>query len=264
MTADTERLDELRRAVLEKRLRAGSSGDAESRARASHAPSGPLPLSVSQNQLWYLSQLEPDSRAYNELVSIRKTGAVDIAAVRRALTEVVRRHESLRTTFPVIDGVPRQIVLEPTEIDVPLLDLSHLDPHEAQRRAIGVAAADTAAPYDLAHGPLLRARLIRITDEDHRLYLSMHHLIVDGVTLHSVLFPEFVALYRDYTAGETPSLPEPEAQYSDYTVWERDWVTGQDVADRIERWRGRLEWTRWFLWCAFLAFPAGFVATIDF
>ena len=241
MTSDTEYLDKLRRAVLEKRLSVGSSGDAESPSRSPHTRSGPLPLSVSQNQLWYLSQLEPDSRAYNELVSIRKTGALDITAVRRALTEVVRRHESLRTTFAVLDGVPSQIVHEPTKIDVPLLDLSHCDPHEAQRRAIGVAAADTAAPYDLAHGPLLRARLIRITDEDHRLYLSMHHLLVDGVTLHSVLFPEFVTLYRDYTAGGTPSLPEPEAQYSDYTVWERDWVTGQDVADRIERWRGRLD-----------------------
>lgn len=241
MTSDTERLDKLRRAVLEKRLSVGTSGDAESPSRSPHTRSGPLPLSVSQSQLWYLSQLAPDSRAYNELVSIRKTGALDIAAVRRALTEVVRRHESLRTTFPVLDGVPSQIVLEPTKIDVPLLDLSHLDPREAERRAFGVAAADTAAPYDLAHGPLLRVRLIRITDEDHRLYLSMHHLLVDGVTLHSVLFPEFVALYRDYAAGETPSLPEPEAQYSDYTVWERDWVAGQDVADRIERWRGRLD-----------------------
>src|SRR5262249_49001804 len=150
----------------------------ESTARASRTRSDPLPLSISQNQLWYLSQLAPDSRAYNELVTIRKTGVLDVRALRRALAEVVRRHEAFRTTFAGVDGVPRQIVHEPDEIadiDVPLLDLSRLIEAEAERRAIDIAAADTIVPYDLARGPLIRARLVRITAEDHRLYLYLHH-----------------------------------------------------------------------------------------
>jgi len=238
MTSGAQRLDELRRAALENRVRAGSLRAAEEPPRTTQ--SGPLPLSVSQNQLWYLQQLAPESGAYNELIEIRKRGALDASAARRALIEVVRRHDALRTTFDDIEGVPHQFVNPPTEIDVPLVDLSHLEPAEAERQAFDIVAADTAVAYDLARGPLLRARIIRVSGDDHRLYLGMPHLIFDGVTLYNVVFPEFIACYRSYSLGQPPSLPEPEAQYADYTEWERDWVAGPQVAARIDRWRDRL------------------------
>jgi amino acid adenylation domain-containing protein len=177
---------------------------------------------------------------YNELVTIGKAGALDVEALRRALTEVVSRHEAWRTTFDRIDGVPHQFVQEPMEVDLPLEDLSHLSTEEANRRATTIAAADTLRPYDLARGPLIRPRLIRISEEDHRLYLGLHHLIFDGTTLNRVAFPEFVALYRSYAMGVSPSLPDPQAQYADYTTWELDWVRRPDTAARIARCRSRL------------------------
>ena len=200
----------------------------------------PLPLSASQAQLWYLSQSAPDALALNEVIEIQKTGALDTEALRRALTEVINRHEAWRTTFRCIDGVPHQFVHGPKEVDLPFADLSHLSAEHANRRATEIAAADNRCPYDLADGPLIRPRLIRITDDDHRLYLGLHHLILDGTTLNRIVFPELVALYRSYAMGLPSSLPDPEAQYADFTIWQLDWLRRPEVAARITRWRNRL------------------------
>jgi amino acid adenylation domain-containing protein len=230
-----------RRALLEQLVRAaGARSATETRSVTSRSGSGPLPLSVSQTRLWYLSQLAPDSAAYNELITIRKTGPLDVEALRRALTEVVARHEAWRTTFRTVDGVPHQFVREPAEVDLTLTDLSDLGPEDAVHRATEIAAADTLRPYDLADGPLIRPRLIRITEDDHRLCLGLHHLVFDGTTLHRVVFPELTALYRSYAMGVPSSLPHPQAQYADYTMWELDWVRGPEIASRVANWRKRL------------------------
>ena len=234
-TVDAAELAQMRRALLEQRVRA-----AEPHAVTARTASGLLPLSASQTQLWYLSQLAPDSRAYNELLVIHKTGALNVNALRRALNEVVERHEALRTTFVTVDGVPYQFVREPTEVDLSVTDLSELDPEDSVHRATEIAAADTLRPYDLADGPLIRPRLIRITEDDHRLYLGLHHLVFDGTTLHRIIFPELTALYRSYAGGLLSSLPNPQAQYADYTMWELDWVRGPEIAARIAKWRSRL------------------------
>jgi amino acid adenylation domain-containing protein len=245
-TDDAARLAEMRRALFEQRVRAaGSRPAAETRTITSRTTSGalpqsPIPLSVSQAQLWYLSQLAPESPVYNELITIDKAGALDAEALQRAITEVVSRHEAWRTTFDCVDGVPHQFVHEPSEVDLPLVDLSHLSIGEAKHQATEIAAADTLRPYDLARGPLIRPRLIRIAEGDHRLYLGLHHLIFDGTTLSRVVFPELVALYRSYAMGVPSSLPDPQAQYADYTTWELDWVRRPEIAARIARWRSRL------------------------
>jgi amino acid adenylation domain-containing protein len=240
-TDDPARLVQLRRALLEQRVRAAGSGPATEPAAVSPPTvSGPMPLSASQSQLWYQSQLAPDSRVLNEVIEIRKTGALDVDALRRALSKVVARHEVLRTTFDLVDGVPHQIIWEPKEVDLPLSDLSDLGWQESVERAVEIVAADSLRAYDLANGPLIRPRLIRIAENDHRLYIGLHHLIWDGLTLNRVVFPELVALYRSYVMGVPSSLPEPEAQYADYTKWELDWVRGPEIAKRIARWRNRL------------------------
>ncbi|MEB3980325.1 amino acid adenylation domain-containing protein [Mycobacterium sp. 663a-19] len=213
----------------------------ETRSGSSGSASELLPLSVSQTGLWYVSQLAPDSPAYNELIVIRKTGPLAVEALRRALTEVVARHAALRTSFRTVDGMPYQFVREPADVDLPLTDLSDLGPDRAVARATEIAAADTMRRYDLADVALIRARLIRITDQDHRLYLGLHHLVCDGTTLNRVVFPELIALYRNYATGASSSLPDPEAQYADYTMWELDWVRGPEVANRIAHWRERLD-----------------------
>jgi hypothetical protein len=231
----------MRRALLDQQVRAAASHPATRPAAVTSRPaSGPLPLSASQSQLWYLSQLAPDSRAFNEVIEIRKTGALDVDALRRALSAVVARHDALRTTFDSVDGVPHQIVREPTEVDLPVSDLSDLRPQDAVARAVEIVAADSLPAYDLADGPLIRPRLIRLAKEDHRLYLGLHHLIWDGTTLKRIVFPELVALYRSFATGLPSSLPDPEAQYADYTTWQLEWLRQPEVAARITRWRGRL------------------------
>jgi amino acid adenylation domain-containing protein len=240
MTAvNTTRLAEARRTLLEQRLR-GTGTAAAARPVTPRTGSGPAPLSVSQRQLWYTSQLAPESVAYNELVTFRKTGPLDTEALRSALTEVVRRHQAWRTRFPLIDGEPRQVVDEPPDFDLPLLDLSHLPFAEAESHATALAAADTRQPYDLATGPLIRPRLVRMAADQHRLYLGLHHLIFDGVTLYRIVLPELVALYDAYASGLPSPLPGPELQYPDYADWERDWADGPIAAARIARWRSRL------------------------
>ena len=242
MTAvDASESSEARRALLQQRVQAATSRSATEPRRVNPPTRSSLvPLSASQAQLWYHSQLEPDSCAYNEVIAIHKTGALDVDAVCRAINEVVARHEAWRTTFVTVDGAPHQYVHKRAVIDLPFVDLSQLSREKAERRAIDIAAADALRPYDLERGPLIRPHLIRITSDEHRLYLGLHHLIYDGVTLHQTAFPEFVALYRSYATGKALSLPEPEAQYSDYTIWQRDWVSGPVAAERIARWRTRL------------------------
>jgi amino acid adenylation domain-containing protein len=238
---DAAELAQMRPALLEQRVRAFRARPAAGPAAdTSPTASGPLPLSASQSQLWYLSQLAPDSRAFSEVIEIRKTGALDVDALRRAMSAVVARHEALRTTFDSVDGVPHQIVREPTEVDLPVSDLSDLHSRDAVARAVEIAAADSLPAYDLANGPLIRPRLIRITEEDHRLYLGLHHLIWDGTTLKRIVFPELVALYRSYAMGLPSSLPDHEAQYADYTTWQLEWLRQPEVAARITRWRSRL------------------------
>ena len=188
-----------------------SAGTAQGTNVRSMTRSGsvPLPLSVSQTWLWCLSRLAPDSSACNEVITIRKTGPLDVEALRRAFTDVVARHEAWRTTFRTVAGVPHQFVWEPAAVDLPFTDLSDLDPEDAVRRATEIAAAEMLRPYDLADGPLIRPRLIRISADDHRLYLGVHHLVFDETTLHRVVFPELMALYRSYAMGVPSFVARP-------------------------------------------------------
>ena len=196
------------------RAAAMSPAVSEPPAVSSMTVPGPMPLSASQAQMWYQSQLAPDARMLNEVVEIRKTGALDVDALRRALTEVVARHEALRTTFDLIEGVPHQIICEPTEVDFPISDFSDLETADAVARAVDIVTTDSLQPYDLVNGPLIRPRLIRIAANDHRLFIGLHHLIWDGLTLNRVVFPELVVLYRSYTTGVPSALRRPAASTS--------------------------------------------------
>jgi amino acid adenylation domain-containing protein len=239
---DTDRIQAARRRLLEQRVR----GAAPAASSAGTAPvvrahtTGPVPLSVSQRQLWYHMQVHPQSTTYNEMITVRKDGRFDIEAFRRAFNELISRYESWRTAFRIVDDEPQQIVERSPGYELPLLDLSDRPFDEAERDAADLAAADTRPPYDLAAGHLIRPRLVRLAPDHHRLYLGLHHLIFDGVTLQRVLLPDLVALYDAFAAGAESPLSEPPLQYVDYAEWERDWVAGPAVAARIERCRSRL------------------------
>jgi len=195
---------------------------------------------VAQEALWYMSFLVPNQFSYNEAISIRKDGPFDPDAFRRAFNEIVRRHEAWRTKFGIVDGVPVQIVQPAPRFDLPVLDLSGLSAAQAERQAVRLAAQVSRVPYDLRRGPLLRPRLIRFAADHHRLYLAMHHLVFDGVSVYRVVLPELVALYDAYVAGKPSPLPEPECQYADYARWEQIWITEPRAVRRLEHWRKQL------------------------
>jgi len=230
-----------RRQVLQARLARRRTAGAAPVQIPRRTDSGPAPLSAAQLQLWYLSQLAPDSVAYNELVTIRKDGEFDHAAFEWAFNEVIRRHEAWRTTFVVSGDEPRQVVHPHRSIALPVTDLSHLPFADAETTAARRAAEIASQPYDLARGPILRPLLVRLSPTHHRLYLAMHHLIFDGVSLYRIVLPEMVALYDAHRAGLPSPLPEAPIQYSDYADWERGWIESPEVERRLERCRERLQ-----------------------
>lgn len=198
------------------------------------------PVSVAQEGLWYLSRLAPQSISYNETISIRKDGPLDLAALRHGFNEIVRRHEAWRTTFETFVGEPVGVVHPAPRFELPVLDLSALSGEQAEHQAAQLVAAASRVPYDLRHGPLLRPRLVRFPGEHHRLYLAMHHLIFDGVSIYRVVLPELVALYDAFCAGDPDPLPAPAASYADYARWEQTWIAGPRATRRLAHWQEHL------------------------
>jgi amino acid adenylation domain-containing protein len=201
---------------------------------------GAPPLSVAQEALWYLSVLAPSQISYNETISIRKDGPFDVHAFRRAFTEIVRRHQAWRTTFDRIGGEPVQVLQPAPSFELPVVDLSHLTRAEAERQAVRLVAEVSRVPYDLRRGPLLRPRLVRFAEDHHRLYLALHHLVFDGVSVYRVVLFELVALYDAFSAGRASPLAEPQTQYTDYARWEQTWITQPRVTRRLKHWRQHL------------------------
>ncbi|HZZ15201.1 MAG TPA: condensation domain-containing protein, partial [Candidatus Sulfotelmatobacter sp.] len=162
----------------------------------------PAPLSREQEQVWRLDQTAgKQSPLHNESITIHRHGPCDPILVERSLAEIIRRHEIWRTTFEVVEGRPVQVVHPPTPFTLPVTDLRSLPRSEREKKAVDLATQDARQPFDLKQGPLLRARLITLDDAEHRLYLTAHQIIVDGITVFD-LFPfELTTLYESFAAG---------------------------------------------------------------
>jgi amino acid adenylation domain-containing protein len=199
-----------------------------------------VPLAPEQEVLWLSAQMAGSEPAYNEPVTLHHRGALDPEILERAFNEVVRRHEILRTTFASVDGEVMQVVHDRLPIQIPFLDLSNVPPAERERRANEIAVADSRRLFDMAVGPLLRARLVKMEPEYQRLYLTLHHIIVDGASSHHVLVPELAAIYKAFRAGEPSPLPEPRYQYSDFALWQRRMLANDAVARQTSYWREQL------------------------
>jgi hypothetical protein len=196
---------------------------------------GPLPLSFPQRQLWFLDQLAPGNPFYNNPAALGLHGSLDAAALRHSLTEIVRRHEALRTVFDSVDGEPRQRVLPAAPVPLPVTDLTQLpELHDAERaeRARLAARADAQAPFDLATGPLLRAGLLRLSDDEHHLLLNVHHIVADGWSV-GILVRELATLYGCWLRGEPSPLPESAVQYPDYALWQRARLRGGELQRQL-------------------------------
>ncbi|HEX6908789.1 MAG TPA: amino acid adenylation domain-containing protein [Longimicrobium sp.] len=197
------------------------------------------PLSFAQERLWFIDRLEPGSPLYNMSPSLRLRGPLDAAVLADALREVVRRHEPLRTSFPLVDGEPVQRVGTAADFQLRTDDLSHLSP-EAREGEAGRAAAELArAPFDLEQGPLFRARLLRIAPDDHALLLAMHHAVSDGWSI-GILFRELFALYDAFAAGRPSPLAPLPIRYADYAAWQRAWLSGAELEGQVAYWRAAL------------------------
>jgi amino acid adenylation domain-containing protein len=198
------------------------------------------PLSPGQEQIWFHAQMAANVPAYNESVTIHKRGPLDRLVLERCFNEIVRRHEIWRSAFPISDGKVVQRVYPVIEVQLPLIDLSHLPAEEREAQALRIATEDVRRPFDLKIAPLFRLRLVRCAGDYHRIYLTLHHLVFDGVSIYRVLISELAALYSAYSQGRPSALPEPPVQYRDYSVWKQDRLASGAHAAQMKYWRETL------------------------
>ncbi|GHO57928.1 MupA/Atu3671 family FMN-dependent luciferase-like monooxygenase [Ktedonobacter robiniae] len=182
-----------------------------------------FPQSFAQQRLWFLSQLQPDNIAYNVPTAIRINGKLDVHALQRSLEEIIRRHEILRTTFGVHQGQPVQIIGAPTSFPLALIDISASASQQLQEDIQQWAHQEFQRPFDLTHGPLIRATLLQIGAADALLLLTYHHIIMDGWS-KGILLQELKTLYSAFVAGQPSPLADLSIQYADFAVWQTEWL----------------------------------------
>ncbi len=200
---------------------------------------GPLPLSLMQERLWLLEQLQPGTSLYNMSWASWLEGPLHLSSLEYALSGLLQRHEALRTTFVLEAGEPVQRIHPQLELPLPLVDLRELPEAEAEAQALLVASEEARRPFDLARGPLIRALLLRTGETKHLLVLSLHHIISDGWSL-GVAIREFLALYEARLTGQPSPLPVPVLQPVDHAVWQRGWLRGEALETQLGYWRGQL------------------------
>ncbi|WP_164002997.1 non-ribosomal peptide synthetase, partial [Pyxidicoccus caerfyrddinensis] len=199
-----------------------------------------LPLSYAQQRLWFLEQLTPGSAFYNVPAVVKLTGPLDVAALERSFEALVRRHESLRTTFRAEGGLPVQVISPAGRVELKRVDLGGLPEAEREQEARRRAEEEAARPFDLAQGPLLKTSLLRLGEQEHVLVLMTHHIVSDGWSM-GILVREVAALYEAFSLGRTSPLPELAVQYPDYAVWQREWLKGEVLEAQLGYWKQQLE-----------------------
>ncbi|NOK21667.1 non-ribosomal peptide synthetase, partial [Corallococcus carmarthensis] len=225
-------------AALAERLRTTTSSPRlPPLTRASH--DGPPPLSFAQQRLWLLDQLQPGSAAYNVPAALRLKGQVDTESLRLAFEALVARHETLRTTLVQHQGQPAQRIHAPAAWTLPLLDVSSLPDTQRDEEARRLANVEARRPFDLEAGPLLRTSLVRLSDEEHLLLVTMHHIVSDGWSM-GVLVREVTALYAAFNAGQVPALAPLPVQYADFAVWQQNWLQGETLETQLAYWKEKL------------------------
>ena len=199
-----------------------------------------LPLSFAQQRLWFLNQLEPDNPLYNIPLAIRLNGGLSIESLKRALNEIVQRHEVLRTRYVVENELPIQVITREVEIALPIEDLTGL-PDVAQEPAVRRMAVENGRHvFNLETGPVFRASLLKLGDQDHVLLLNTHHIVSDGWSIWQFV-RELAALYEAFTAGKPSPLPELRIQYVDFAVWQRSWMQSDIYKHQLAYWKTQLD-----------------------
>lgn len=200
----------------------------------------PLPLSFAQQRLWFLDQFEPDNAFYNIAIPIRWPGPVEANALEAAFNDLIERHETLRTTFAIVDAEPVQVIAPSYQLSLVVHDLRHLPQEERMGRAQALAAIEAQRPFNLKTGPVLRAELVKIDNADHLLLFTIHHIAADGWSTE-VLFRELFQLYEARRNGRVADLPELVVQYADFACWQRKRLSGALLDKQLAYWRRQLQ-----------------------
>ena len=199
----------------------------------------PVPLSYSQQRMWFLWKMEPDSPAYNVGGMARLKGLLDVGRFEAALQALLLRHETLRTTFPSVDGVACQRVHAETGVGMAWLDLSNLDQHTRQQRLQALADHEAHQPFDLEHGPLLRACMVKAGEREHYFVLTLHHIVTEGWAM-DIFARELAELYEAFLDDRQSPLAPLAVQYLDYSVWQRQWLESGERQRQLDYWTAKL------------------------
>jgi amino acid adenylation domain-containing protein len=202
--------------------------------------SQPLPLSIAQQRLWILDQLEPNNPLYNVPRAIRMVGNLATDALRTALNSVVRRHEVLRTKYRVEGDEPIQVIAPELQVELPLVDLRALAPAERENEVRRIIQEECSKAIDLAKDHIFRCLLLKLSAQEHILFLNLHHIATDGWS-NGVLTRDLAAFYGAALEGKPLSVPELTIQYADYAVWQRNCLSGAVLEKQLEYWKGRLK-----------------------
>jgi non-ribosomal peptide synthetase component F/methionyl-tRNA formyltransferase len=232
-------LSPTQRALLEQRLKqkAVHGNREQSIPRMTHR--NPALLSFSQARIWFLDQLEPGNPAYNRPTYVRLKGLLNVAVLEQSLNEILRRHEVLRTTFPVVDEQPVAAIAPPLTLTLPIVDLSFLPATEQDAEAKRLAVQEAQQIFNLSQSPLLKATILRLSEAEHILLLTMHHIIFDGWS-QGVLLQELAQIYEAFCLGKSSPLPELPIQYADFAHWQRQQLQGERLQSQLAYWKKQL------------------------
>jgi amino acid adenylation domain-containing protein len=200
---------------------------------------GELPLSFAQQRLWLHDRLISDRSLYNDPIAVRLQGTLNVWALRESINEIVRRHEVLRTALVTIQGQPKQVLSSDVNIDLPIVDLRHLPPTEREAQALRLAVEEADKPFDLSQAPLLRTTLLWLDEKEYIALMTLHHIVSDGWSI-GILLQEMTALYEAFSQGKPSPLSELPIQYSDFAVWQRQWLQGEVLEKQLCYWRQQL------------------------
>lgn len=236
---DDAPLSKAKRRILEGFIRGNLGKATEAHLRINRrSPEEAIPLSFPQQQVWLHAHMAADVPFYNEAITVYRFGPLDLDLVERCLLEVIRRHEIWRTTFEAREAVPVQVIHEPpSSIPLPLADLRNLQVTERELEASRLATQDARLRFDLKKGPLLRARIVRLGDEEYRLYLTFHQIIFDAVSAYQVFLPELSTLYESFAVGKPSPLSEPTIQYGDFACWQQKNLIPEVWSEQLAFWR---------------------------
>ncbi|MEM8529467.1 MAG: non-ribosomal peptide synthase/polyketide synthase [Chloroflexota bacterium] len=199
----------------------------------------PIPLSFAQQRLWFIDQLQPGMANYHIFAGLHLQGELNIATLTQSFQDIVQRHESLRTTFTVVDDQPLQVIAPTLILDIPVVDASGLSHEDGDALILALAQHEALRPFDLTQGPLLRIMLIQVTAQECVMLVNQHHIVTDGWSL-GIFIRELTTLYASKLQQVSPALPSLPVQYPDYAAWQHSWLHGDILADQLAYWRQQL------------------------